>query len=726
MAAAPHHNAGKIKNLGQSKPRADRSEPVLPLLNRELSWLQFNRRVLHEAVDERTPLLERVRFLGIFTSNLDEFFMKRVGGLKRQIAAGVVRPSQDGMAPAAQLAAIRESVLPMLAEQARVYTDVIHPMLAEQGVRLLTWQQLSAEQRAVASRYFRDSVFPVLTPLAVDPGHPFPYISNLSTSLGLILRHPQRGEQLFARVKVPEVLPAWILLESDRPTGADEPRIFEFVSLIDLIRHHLNELFIDMEVVAEMLFRLTRNADVARDEDDAEDLLEMVEQELRQRRFESVIRLEHPPQPSNEILAFLMAQLDLEADNLYEMPGELDYTNLYPISDLNLAPLRYTPWKPVVPVQLADEGTDIFSLIRRGDMLVHHPYESFEASVERFIREAAGDPKVLAIKMTVYRTGEQSPFIETLIEAAEAGKQVLCLVELKARFDEARNINWAQSLEKAGVHVVYGIVGLKTHTKTALVVREDSDGIRCYAHISTGNYHTGTARLYTDFGLFTCKRQYTDDLVELFHYLSGRSMQRDYRKLLVAPVNMRRRFIDMIDREIDHHRSGRQARIIAKINSLESKSITEALYRASSAGVQIDLIVRGFCCLRPGIEGVSENIHVISIIGRFLEHSRIFFFQNGEPDPVDGEYYIGSADWMYRNLLGRVEAITPIEDKPLRHRCWQALTVMLDDQRQAWDMQSDGSYVQRRPSQGNDHPGTHELLMNAALHQVSAGPGKDV
>ncbi len=679
-------------------------------INRELSWLEFNRRVLNEALDPRTPLLERVNFLSIFNSNLDEFFMKRVGGLRRQVAAGVASRSIDGMTGPEQIAAIRGLVLPMLRQVAECFASDIDRGLRERGIALLSWNDLTDAERVEATKYFRANVFPVLTPLAVDPGHPFPFLSNLSLSLGVVLRHPEQPEHLFARVKVPEGLPPWIPIEQEPSKG-----VYRFLRLVELIRHNLDDLFPSMEITSVMAFRVTRNADIERDEEDAEDLLEMIAGELRARRFARVVRLEHGPDPDPWMLRFLTEELELNDQDVYEMPGELDYTSLRPLIDLPLPDLKYPPWTPVIPSSLLDEEADIFSVIRGGDLLVHHPYESFTASVERFISAAADDPRVLAIKMTLYRTGDASPFINTLIRAAEGGKQVVCMVELKARFDEQRNIQCAQMLENAGVHVVYGIVGLKTHNKMALVVRRDADGLRSYAHIGTGNYHAGTARLYTDLGLFTCKPAFTEDVVELFHYLTGRSMKSEYNKLLVAPVNMRRKFQEMIEREVEHHKAGRPAHIIAKMNSLEDRRLIKSLYEASKAGVKIDLIVRGFCCLRPGVPGMSENIRVMSIIGRFLEHSRLYYFRNGAAAPADGEFFIGSGDWMYRNLSRRVEAVTPIEDAPLRERCWTILSVMLNDGRQAWDMASDGSYVQRRPADPTQETGTHARLMSMAL-----------
>jgi polyphosphate kinase len=674
-------------------------------LNRDLSWLEFNRRVLHEALDERNPLLERVRFLGIFTSNLDEFFMKRAAALRRQAAKGQLGPGADGRTPAQLLAQLRRTVIPMLKAQAECFGRSIRPQLAEHGIHLLRWEDLTSGEREAAGRYFDANIFPILTPLAVDPGSPFPFISNLSSSLGVVLHHPDRGENLFARVKVPEVSPKWV------PVGggaAGQP--LRYVSLQDLIRQHLCDLFPDMAIVDVMPFRLTRNADIERDEEEADDLRELMLDELKQRRFARVVRLEHGPDPNPWVLEFLINELELAPEDVYELPGELDYDDLRVIADLNVPRLRYEPWTAVIPSRLADDDTDIFAVVRSGDVLVHHPYESFTASVERFINTAANDPKVLALKMTLYRTGEASPFMRALVRAAEAGKQVVCLIELKARFDEERNLLIATALEKAGVHVLYGVVGLKAHCKTALVVREEGDGIRCYAHIGTGNYHATTAKLYTDLGLLTCDPDVTRDVVELFHYLTGRSLKRNYRRLLVAPVNMRDRTLELIRREAEHARAGRPCGIVAKMNALEERRVCQALYEASEAGVPIELIVRGFCTLRPGVPGMSRNIRVRSIVGRFLEHSRIFYYRNGAPDPVDGQFFIGSADWMHRNLLCRVEAVTPIEARPLRERLWEILQTLLGDRRQAWVMSADGSY-QKLPASDED-VGAHQALMN--------------
>jgi polyphosphate kinase len=683
-------------------------------LNRDLSWLEFNRRVLHESGDIRTPLLERVRFLGIFTSNLDEFFMKRVAHVRQQMAAGPsAARTPDGRSAGEVLRAVRESVMGMLTRQADIYIKEVRPLLRENAIFLLEWDELSDEERSAATQYFMNSVFPVLTPLAVDQGSPFPFISGLSSSLGVLVHHPNRHDTIFARVKIPEVLPKWISVSK-------QPGVYRLVSLHTLIRANLQSLFPDMTIVDAMLFRVTRGAEIDPVLEEGEDLREVIEDELKQRRFAPVVRLEHGPKPSQFILSLLMGELTISEQDVYELPAELDYDDLKQVADLNLPTLRFTPWTPLLPSALAADDNDIFAAIRRGDILVHHPYESFGASVERFITEAAADPNVLAIKMTLYRTGDASPFVRTLVRAAERYKQVVCLIEIKARFDEERNILLADAMEKAGAHVVYGIVGLKTHCKAALVVRQDPDGIRCYVHLGTGNYHAQTARLYTDLGLFTCDAQITRDVVELFHYLTGRSGQREYRKLLVAPVTMRDRFMDMIEREVQHHLNGRRARIIAKMNALEERKIIGALYSASQAGLPIDLIVRGFCTLRPGVPGMSENIRVSSVIGRFLEHSRIYYFRNGADDPIDGQFFIGSADWMYRNLLARVETVVPIENRALREKLWTVLQTLQNDHRQAWDLQPDGSYVQRTPPEGSADPGTHETLMALARTEAAA------
>jgi polyphosphate kinase len=672
-----------------------------PFLDRDLSWLEFNSRVLHEAEDERTPLLERVRFLGIVTSNLDEFFMKRVGAHKRQgeLALGTSKLLVD----------IHQKVVELMQRQAACYTNTILPALANVGIHLVRWPAISRKQRTAIDTYFHRNIFPVLTPLAVDPGHPFPLVSNLSTSLGILLEGPDGADKpLFARLKIPKVLPPWIPLESD---GTGDVRL---VSLQEVILHNLEHLFPGMRIVASMPFRVTRSSDVEIDDEVSPDLMELVAEELRERRFAKVVRLEHGPKPNAQILRFLLTELELVPGDCYELPAELDYTTLSPIADLARPELKYEPWVPVTSPALADRDQNIFAVIRTTDVLVHHPYESFNTSVEQFISAAVDDPRVLAVKMTLYRIGDGSPFIPLLIRAAESGKQVVCLVELKARFDEERNIAVARALEKAGVHVVYGVVGYKTHCKLALVVRQEVDGLQPYVHIGTGNYHARTAQMYTDLGLFTCQPDIIEDVLNLFSYITGRSLNRSYRKLLVAPVNMKEAFLSRIRREAESARAGRPARIVGKMNALEDHDIIRALYDASGAGVPIDLIVRGFCVLRPGRQGMSENIRVSSVVGRFLEHSRIYHFANGQKAPADGEMFIGSADWMSRNLLHRVEAIVPIESRVLRERCWEVLAALLQDRRSAWDLQPDGSYVQRQPDDPTRDSGTQPTLMAAA------------
>lgn len=692
-------------------------------LNRELGWLNFNLRVLHQAMDRDVPLLERVKFLHIFTTNLDEFFMKRVGGLKRQVSANVSALSFDGRTPQQQLSDIREAVLPMLEMQAKCIQEDIKPALEQHGVHLLKWRELTEAERDFAREYFRSNVFPVLTPMAVDPGHPFPFLSNLSLSLGVKLYHPKQEERLFARVKVPNVIPSWLRLELPENKGQ-----YRFISLVEVIRHNLSSLFPGMQVLSVTPFRVTRNADIERDEEDAEDLLELVEQELRERRFERIVRIGHDPSADPWTMQFLMRELELTEQDVYELPAGLEFTAISSIYELDLPGCKYPPWTPTIPPRLSDDQADIFGVIRNGDLLVHHPYESFGDSVERFIRAAAADPKVLALKVTLYRVGDSRTLMDSLIHAAEEGKQVVCLVELKARFDEQRNIFWAHQLERAGVHVVYGIVGLKTHTKIALVVRQESDRLRSYVHIGTGNYNIQTARLYTDIGLLTCRPHIAEEVVELFHYLTGRSLKGNYKHIIVGPVNMAPRFIEMIDREIANLNSGLPAGIIAKMNQLEDRRVIRALYRASQAGVPIKLLVRGFCTLRPGVPGMSENIQVSSIIGRFLEHSRIFYFRSGAEQEIDGRFFIGSADWMYRNLNRRVEIVAPIEDLACRQRLWQILQIYLDDQVQAWDMMPDGSYLRRKPADAAVQIGSHTSLMNIAREAavVDTQPGSHV
>jgi polyphosphate kinase len=697
----------------------------LPLLDRDLSWLEFNRRVLHEAEDDRTPLLERLKFLAIVSSNLDEFFMKRVGLLTHKLGNQQVSTTLE-QAPTRQHQALRAAIRSLMVAQAKVYTQSIVPKLAHHGIYPLHWDELTEDERRQVNDLFRQTIYPVLTPLVVDPAHPFPFLSNMSQSLAVLLKDPVSTETLFARVKVPAHLPQWVRLQQMGPSSDGVEGTDRFVRLLDIIRTKLDDLFPGMQVLEVMPFRITRNAEVEGDDDPEENLLEQVEEDLRQRRLEKVVRLEYSAPVSKDLLELLMHRLELDDWFVYEASAELDFTGLLPIAELPRPELRYRPWIPVTPAAFADSDRSVFSIIRAGDVLVHHPYESFDATVARFIRSACEDPKVLAIKMTVYRIGSDTQFIDSLIRAAELGKQVACLVEVTARFEEQQNLHWARVLDKVGVHVVYGVLGLKTHTKTTLVVRSESDGIRCYAHIGTGNYNVKTARLYTDLSLLTCDPLITADVVDLFHALTGRSRRRDTAKLLVAPINMRERFLVLIEREMAHCQAGRPAGIIAKMNQLEDRALCQALVRAAQAGVSIDLIIRGFCVLPPELPGLSERIRVISVIGRFLEHSRIYYFRNGEEDPLRGDYFIGSADWMERNLSRRVEAITPVEAPPLRRRLWQVLQVMLRDHRQAWDMQADGSYLQRSPPvdappDGPERVGTQETLMAMTLRADARG-----
>ncbi len=692
-------------------PNGAMPSPATPMVsgranffNRELSWLDFNRRVLELALDKSFPLLERVKFLAIFSTNLDEFFMKRVGGLQRQRTGNVADLSLDGMTVQEQLDAIHAHVHPMLYEHARCWQDDLEPALAKEGVTIYNYAKLNEADKVSADEYFLRHVFPILTPLAVDPGHPFPFISNLSKSLGVMLEHPGRAEPSWIRIKVPENLPRWVPL----------PTRLSFVPLEQVIAGNLSMLFPGMKVIEWAMFRVTRNADIEMDADDADDLLEMVELELRLRRLAKVVRLELPAGMSQTMRDFIVKGLEVGTQEVYSCDGPIDMDDLFALANLELPQLKFKPWVSLVPNRLAGDDIDFFEVIRTGDLLVHHPYESFNATVERFIAQAVHDPRVLAIKMTLYRTSSDSAFVPALIHAAEAGKQVAVLVEIKARFDEQRNLELAQRLEKAGVHVVYGLVGLKTHTKLAMVVREEPEGLRTYCHVGTGNYNSKTATLYTDLGLFTCNTAITDDVIDLFHFLTGRSLKRDYRKLLVAPVNMRDRFVSKIRREIEHAKAGRSARIIAKMNALQDPKIIMSLYEASIAGVQIELIVRGFCCLRPGVPGLSENIRIYSILGRFLEHSRIFWFQNNGAE----EYFIGSADWMYRNLDYRVEAVTPIEDPSLRDRLKEILDTMLNDRGHAWELDSDGRWTRRSTPDNRPASDTHDLLMARFLRNA--------
>jgi polyphosphate kinase len=708
----------------------DLSDPQY-YLSRELTWLEFNDRVLHEAMDERTPLLERLKFMGIFSSNLDEFFMVRIAAIEQQIEAKVSQLTPDGRTPQAQLAAASDRVQKLITQQHQHFETVLRPAMAQQGIYLLDYFDLNQEQRAYLQSYFEEQIFPVLTPLAVDPGHPFPYISNLSLNLAVVIKHPETGEGLFARVKVPKVLPRFISLPIDlqvidRPTrelrdnplqtSADCPQIWTGIPLEQLIAHNLESLFPGMNIQDCFTFRVTRNADISVAEDDADDLLLAIEHGLRKRRKGgSTVRIEVDSTMPSKIRSMLQEELEVTAQDVYEVNGMLGLGDIMSFLSLPLPELKDSPWTAIVPASLrrlkaTEDGGNFFSLIAQHDLLVHHPYQSFTDTVERFITCAANDAKVLALKMTLYRTTGDSHILKALIKAAENGKQVSVLIELQARFDEQNNINLARKLEQAGVHVVYGLVGLKTHTKVVLVIRREDEKIRRYVHIGTGNYNDKTSKLYTDVGLFSCRPELGADLTDLFNYLTGYSQQRAYRKLLVSPVNARELFDRLIQQEIDRVQAGGTGRIVAKMNALVDPKMIANLYRASQAGVSIDLIIRGMCCLRPGVPGVSESIRVISIIGRFLEHSRIYYFHNGGDEKI----FIGSADWMTRNLDRRVEVITPIEDPKISKDLQEILGIMLADNRQAWDMQSDGSYIQRRPHNVKDEQSTQQILMEMA------------
>ncbi len=667
-------------------------------INRELSWVDFNERVLEEALDTSNPLLERIKFLAIFSNNLDEFFMVRVAGLKQQFAAGVTKTPADGMTPAEQLVAIRDKILPLLKRQRECWHKELLPELAKYGIHVLTsYDELTPDEKEAARRHFRTEIFPVLTPLAVDPGRPFPHISNLSLNLAIALTN-QEGQSRFARVKVPTTnMPRYLnisdVMARYGTTPIRSPHVY--LDLSEVIRANLDLLFPGMTITEAYHFRVTRDADVEIAEDEASDLLETIEQGVRQRRFGQVVRLsvEHAmPDNMRHILMRHMGTKDLD---FYELQKPLGMAGLFQVAGIDIPEMRYPQFYPRLP-EILSEPRSIFHVIREKDVLLHHPYDSF-MPVVNFIRMAAQDPNVLAIKITLYRVGKNSPIVAALLEAREAGKQVAALVELKARFDEENNIGWARALEAQGVHVVYGLVGLKTHAKIALVVRRERDGLRRYVHLSTGNYNADTARIYTDLGLLTSNPELADDATELFNRLTGYAPSVGYKDLMVAPEYLRSEIETLIQREIDHAKAGREARIIIKANQLTDPKMIRYFYKASQAGVIIDMIVRGTCCLRPGIPGVSENIHIRSIVGRFLEHSRIYWFYNdGNP-----EVYSGSADLMDRNLNRRVESIYPVYDENIKAELLETiLKIQLADNVRARVLQPDGSYVRLQPGKG--------------------------
>jgi polyphosphate kinase len=692
----------------------DLQDPAL-YYNRELSWMQFNERVLELAEDTSVPLLERVKFCAIYSSNLDEFFMVRVAGLHDQIEAGIEKPLQDGKTPSQTIEEIRRMVREHAARQSRCLDHDLRPALAEHGIRIVRYAEVDRHDRKSLDERFRRQIFPVLTPLAVGLGRPFPYISNLSLSLGVIVRDPVNGVQTFARVKVPkEMLPRFV------PVGDGKT----FVPLEDVIAENLDSLFPGMEILDRHVFRVTRDADFSVS-DDADDLLQAVEEELRARRFGEAVRVEVGDGMSEAMLDQISRALEVDAEDVFKVAGLLDLNDLFDIVKISgHADLRDTPYQPVTQPRLQpdeDEQPDVLAAMRKRDILLHHPYDSFVTSVERFVEQAVNDPDVLAIKQTVYRTSDDSPLVPMLIRAAERGKQAVCLVEVKARFDERANIQWGRALEEAGVHVVYGLPSLKTHAKCILVVRREGDGIRHYLHVGTGNYNAKTARLYTDFGLLTCDEEIGADVADMFNFLTGFARPRGYRKVLVAPAHLRNGVIEEIERTIAVHKDGKPAKIRLKMNSLVDRECIQALYRASQAGVSVEINTRGICCLKPGVPGVSENIRVVSIVGRFLEHSRIYSFER------DGEttVYIGSADLMPRNLDTRVELLTPIREDALRGDLIDTLDRCFADNVNAWELDAKGNYTRRTtPSNGEARSVQRELMTAHAAAAAEASAAK--
>jgi polyphosphate kinase len=680
-------------------------------INRELSLLEFQRRVLEEARDEGNPLLERVKFLSIVSSNLDEFFMVRVAGLKKQVDAGVYDLTPDGMTPAEQLAAVRKVAIQLMTESRDCLRDEILPALRKAGIYILDYEELSERQKASVRTYFYDVVFPVLTPLAFDPGHPFPHISNLSLNLAVLICD-KKGREHFGRIKVPTTLPRLVPIKRSsggvRKNGT-VPYNHYFVWLEQVIAANLDILFPGMDVIETHPFRVTRDADMVIQELEAADLLETMEQTVRQRRFGSVVRLTVNERMPTHVREILMENLEVDRNDIYTVHGPLGLSGLMGLYGVERYDLKDAPLKPAIPARLSldDEDANIFAAIRKGDILLHHPYDSF-APVVDFLKTAAHDPDVLAIKQTLYRVGKKPPVVDALLEAAENGKQVAVLVELKARFDEESNIGWARTLEREGVHVIYGLLGLKTHSKVALVVRKEGDRIRRYLHMATGNYNAITAQLYEDLGMFTCDDDLGADATDLFNYLTGYSEKNEYLKLIVAPINLRSRMEALILREIEHQQKGEPGYLIFKVNSLVDKPMIQLLYQASQVGVRIELLVRGMCCLRPGVSGVSDNIRVTSILGRFLEHSRIYYFRNGGQEEV----YLGSADLMPRNIDHRVEVLFPVQEvQMISHIRDDILGMYLQDNLKARRMQPEGTYRRVTPGEGEVQINIQEWLL---------------
>jgi polyphosphate kinase len=687
-----------------SEARLDPSDPAVRYINRKVSELDFNQRLLDLAEDRRVPLLERAKFLAICSERADEFFQVRVADLKDQLEAGLTARSPDGRTPTEQLAAIREKMVGLVERQSRVFLEGLVPELARAGIRLCDWESLDEADRRHLAGVFERLIFPVLTPLAVDPSHPFPYISNLSLNLAVMVGDPLTGEERFARVKVPPLLPRFVVL----PDGE------RFVPLEQVIAAHLATLFPEMSIGAHYCFRVTRHADLTLEEGEADDLLAAVEMELRRRRFGRAVRLEVEAGMDERVRELLVQELELGPEDVYEISCPLALEGLWSVYSLPRPDLHDEPWAPMTPPPLAtagDEPVDLFAVLREQDVLVHHPYDAFSTSVEAFISQAADDPDVLAIKQTLYRTSGDSPVVASLIRAAEQGKQVAALVEVKARFDEQANIAWARALEEAGVHVVYGLVGLKTHLKAALVVRKEEDGsLRRYCHVGTGNYNSRTARLYEDLGLLSADPVLCADLTDLFNFLTGYSRRSCYQQIVMAPAELRGRVIQMIQEEAA---AGEAGRIVMKLNGLDDPAIVEALYAASAAGTQVDLVVRGICSLRPGVPGLSETIRVKSIVGRFLEHSRILCF--GRPEDEGARYLIGSADLRVRNLDRRIEMMVPVEDPELKERLRTILEVNLEDDVNSWVLQPDGRWVRIESTKGID---THRVLREMAVERA--------
>lgn len=679
--------------------------------NRDLSWLEFNRRVLQEALNSELPLLEKVKFVSIFSSNLDEFFMIRVSGLKEQIAVNISEPTIDGLTPSEQIVMIQKTLRPMLNELYDLWLNEIVPSLRKNDIILHTFDEFSKEEKEKLKEFYEKEIFPVLTPLAFDPGRPFPYISNLSLNIAVLIRKTN-GETHFARVKVPSIIPRLLQIDHivcpNRAKNGNGINKARFIWLGDLIKENLPSLFPGMEVLEAHKFRITRDTDIELQEDEADDLLSVIEENIKQRKFGNVVRLEVASKMPDFMLATLIENLQISREDVHQVDGPLGLGDVMILYKLPFHQLKEKSYFPVVSKDFEDE--DIFNVIKQRDILLHHPFDSFSPVVD-FIKKAASDPDVLAIKQTLYRVGNDSPIIKALIEAADRGKQVAVLVELKARFDEENNIYWARELEKVGVHVVYGLVGLKTHAKMTLVVRREYDGVKRYVHLSTGNYNVVTSKLYTDIGLFSCDENICSDVSDVFNYLTGYSQQREFRELFVAPINIRQKLIQLIFREIQNKKDDKQARIIIKINSLTDPAIIAALYEASNAGVKIDLIVRGVCCLIPGRKNLSENITVRSIVGRYLEHSRIFYFYNNGNE----EFYLSSADLMQRNLDRRVEIVFPVKNNKLKQELMTALEVYLKDNVKARILNSEGKYHFIKTSSKDKLVYSQEWLMDYTL-----------